>query len=350
MFTKRLYRSYQFNFKLIKSITDWTVLLYLVVPSIIIGFFLYRDIAGNFQVFELQPIPLLLLLFGLSFFLVKPSLRLFIYDADLLFYKQQGRKIHHIKLWGYSYSFLLYNCVLVILLLLASPFILLPIWEVLFALNIISALHIWIQYRCQKWFTKWPLLFLIHALIIFCLSILPLWGFSILFLAVHLLLLSIVLSNRYWTIETRWEYEAFYSWMKRIYQFSLEMRYYMPAKTKQPLILLAKKKVLSKHRIDNLIYKTILRKLNYLKSPVQLIVICMGLLFVLPIWAKAVVLIFSFVGLNVALSSILNEIKQAPFFQLMSVQENEWFQAKKRIKYRFFTPIGIVMMLLFFII
>src|SRR5690606_10669159 len=154
MFTIRLYRSYQFNFKLLHSITDWTVLLYLVVPSVIIGFFLYRDIAGDFQVLELQPLPLLLLLFGISFFLVKPSLRLFIYDADLLFYKQHGRKIHHIKLWGYWYSFLHYNFVLVILLLLASPFIILPFWKVLFALNIISVLHIWIQYSCQKWFTK----------------------------------------------------------------------------------------------------------------------------------------------------------------------------------------------------
>src|SRR5690606_12905605 len=209
----------------------------------------------------------------------------------------------------------------------------------LFALNIISVLHIWIQYSCQKWFTKWPLLFIVHALIIFSLSILPLWGISILLLAVHLLLLNTVLSNRYWTIETRSEYEAFYSWMKRMYQFSLEMRYYMPAKTKQPLILLAKKKILSRHRIDNLIYKTLLRKLNYLKSPVQLIVISICLLFVLPMWAKAVVLIFSFIGLNVALSSIFNEIKQATFFQLMSVQEKEWLQAKKRIKYRFFAPI-----------
>ena len=349
MFTKRLYRSYQFNFKLIKSVTDWTVLLYLIVPSTIIGFFLYRDIARNFQVLELQPIPLLLLLFVLSFFLVKPSLRLYIYDADLLFFKQQGRKIHQIKLWGYSYSFLLYNCVLVILLLLASPFIVFPFWEVLFALNIISVLHICIQYRYQNWFTKWPLLLIVHALIIFML-ILPLWGLSILLVVVHLRLLNIVLSNRYWTIEVRWEYEAFYSWMKRIYQFSLEMRYYMPSKTKPPLILLAKRKVLSTHRIDNLVYKTMLRKLSYLKSPIQLIAISIGLLFVLPLWAKVVVLIFSSIGLNVALSSILNEIKQAPFFQLMSVHENEWFQAKKRIKYRFFTPIGVVMMLLFFII
>lgn len=33
----------------------------------------------------------------------------------------------------------------------------------------------------------------------------------------------------------------------------------------------------------------------------------------------------------------------------MSVQENEWLQAKTRLKYRLFPPLGIVMMLLLFI-
>lgn len=97
-------------------------------------------------------------------------------------------------------------------------------------------------------------------------------------------------------------------------------------------------------------FLTLFRKLNYLKSPVQLIVISIGLLFVLPIWAKVVVLIFSFIGLNVAISSILNEIKQTPFFQLMVVQVDEWVQANSRIKYRLIAPISFFMILSFFII
>lgn len=350
MFAKRLYRSCQFNFKLLKSIADWTVLLYIVVPSIIISFFLYRDIAVNFQAIEFHQNTLFIMLLGLSFFFVKSSLRLFLYDADLLFYKQQKKKILNLKIYGYIYSFIQYNGFIITLLLLATPFLVLPFWKFLFALNVISVLHTFIQYRCQKWFTKWPLIFTVHTVIIFSIFILPYWAFCTLFLTAHILLLNTVLSNRYWTIETRWEYEAFYCWMKRIYLFSMEMRSYMPAKTKQPLILPAKKKVLSKHRVDNLIYKTLLRKLNYLKSPVQLIAISIGLLFVLPIWAKVVVLIFSFIGLNVAISSILNEIKQAPFFQLMVVQDDEWVQANSRIKYRLIAPISFFMILSFFII
>ncbi|MGN7479068.1 ABC transporter permease [Solibacillus silvestris] len=350
MFTKRLYRSYQFNFKLFKSVFDWTVVLYVAIPGFVISFFLYCDISENFHAFELQQNAILVLLFLLSFFLVKSSVRLFMYDADLLFYKQQTTKMRHIKLCGYLYSFLQYNFLLITILLLASPFIMLPLWKIMLALNVLSVLHIVIQYTFQKWYTKWPLLLVIHALITFSLFIMPIWGFSGLLLIVHIILLKVVLSNRYWTTEIRWEYEAFYQWMKRLYQFSLEIRYYMPAKTKQPLLLLAKKKVLSRHRVDNLVYKTLLRKLNYMKYPVQLIAISIGLLFVLPTWAKVIVLGFSVIGLNVALNSIFNEIKQAPFFQLTTVHEEEWIQANSRLKRRLLAPLIVLMMLLFFIV
>ncbi|WP_274307686.1 ABC transporter permease [Solibacillus daqui] len=350
MFVKRLYRSYQFNFKLFKSVFDWTVVLYIAIPSVVISFFLYRDISANFQAIEIQYNILLTLLFGLSFFLIIPSLRLFLYDADLLFYKQQATKIRHIKLYGYCYSFLRYNCFLIIALLFASPFIILPLSKIILVFNIVSVLHIFIHYKYQKWYTKWPLFLVIHALFTFTLFIIPIWGYSILLVIVHVILLKAVFSNRYWTIEVRWEYEAFYQWMKRFYQFSKEMRYYLPAKTKQPLVLLAKKTVFSKYRIDNLFYKTLLRKLHYMISPLQLIAICSGLSLVLPMWAKVLVFVFSIIGLHVLLRSIIGEIKQAPFFQLMTVHEDEWLNATSRLRNRLLTPTIVIMAVLFFIL
>lgn len=350
MFLKRLYRYYHFNFKLFKSVFDWTVLLYIALPAVVIGFFLYRDISSEFQAIEIQPNVLLTLLFGLSFILLNSSLRLFLYDADLLFYKQLATKLRNVKLSGYVYSFLHYNLVLIVVLLLASPFIVLPLLKIIVAFNSISALHIIIQYKYQKWYMKWPLLFINHALFTFSLFILPILGYSVLLIVAHAILLRFVLSNRYWTTEVRWEYEAFYQWMKRLYLFSMEMRYYLPAKTRQPYVLLAKRTILSKHRIDNLVYKTLLRKLHYLISPFQLIAISIGLFFILPSWAKVLVFGFSLVGLNVAFRSIINEIKQAPFFQLMTVDEEEWLKATSRLKNRLLLPVIIVMALLFFII
>lgn len=350
MFLKRLYRYYQFNFKLFKSVFDWTVVLYIAIPSIVISFFLYRDISTNFQAIEAQPNILLLVLFGLSFILIIRSLRLFLYDADLLFYKQQATKIRNVKLCGYFYSFLRYNCILIVVLLLASPFIVLPLLKINLAFHLVSVLHIIIQYRCHKWYTKWPLLLVSHALIIFSLFLIPTWGYSVLLVIAHIILLKAVLSNRFWTTEVRWEYEAFYQWMKRLYQFSMEMRYYLPAKSKQPLVLLAKKTILSKHRIDNLVYKTLLRKIHYLISPLQLIAISIGLFLILPLWAKVVVFGFSIIGLNVALRSIIAEIKQAPFFQLTVVPDEEWLKATSRLRNRLLLPAYIFLALLFFIL
>lgn len=350
MFTKRLFRSYQFNFKLLKSVFDWTVVLYIALPSIVISFFLYRDISANFQAIEIQHNILLTLLFGLSFILIIPSLRLFLYDADLLFYKQQATKVRHVKLLGYCYSFLRYNCFLTVVLLLASPFIVLPLSKILLAFNVVSVLHIYIQYSCQEWYKKWPLLLVIHALITFNLFIIPIWGYSVLLIITHVILLKAVFSNRYWSTEIIWEYEAFYRWMKHLYRFSMEMRYYLPAKTKKPLVLLAKKKVFSNYRIDNLIYKTLVRKLYYIISPLQLIAICIGLFFVLPTWAKILVFLFSIIGLNVVLRSIISEIKHAPFFQLMTVSEEEWLDSTSRLRIRILTPTIAMMALLFFIL
>lgn len=350
MLLKRLYRYYRFNFKLFKSVFDWTVLLYIALPTVVISFFLYRDISIAFQTIEIQPNVLLALLFGLSFILLNSSLRLFLYDADLLFYKQLATKLRNVKLCGYVYSFLSYNFVLIVLLLLASPFIVLPLFKIILAFNSISTLHIIVQYKYQKWYMKWPLIVIIHALITFSLFILPIWGYSVLLIIAHAILLRFVLSNRYWTTEVRWESEAFYQWMKRLYLFSMEMRYYLPAKTRQPYVLLAKRTILSNHRIDNLVYKTLLRKLHYLISPVQLIAITIGLFFILPTWAKVIVFGFSLVGLNVAFRSIINEIKQAPFFQLMTVDEEEWLKAQSRLRNRLLLPAVIILTLLFFVL
>ena len=156
-------------------------------------------------------------------------------------------------------------------------------------------------------------------------------------------------SNRYWSTEILWEYEAFYKWVKIIYQFSMEIGYYLPAKPKQPLFIFAKHRKLSRYRIDNLIYKSFLRKSSYFTLPLRLILLCIGLLIALPIWAKVIVIIITILGLFTALHSILKEIRQAPFFQLMPVSEEEWLASKSRVQNRLVFPIIIGLLLLFFI-
>ena len=59
---------------------------------------------------------------------------------------------------------------------------------------------------------------------------------------------------------------------------------------------------------------------------------------------------FSLVGLNVASRSIINDIKQAPFFQLVTVDEEEWLKAQSRFQNRLLLPAVIILTLLFFVL
>lgn len=348
MFIKRLHASIQFNFKLWKSVIDWIVVVYFIVPASAISYFLIRDFLQSSSSLSLSPTIFTALFFIISFFLVQTSLRLFLYDADVLFYKQLKNKIRTLKLTGYCYSFLFYNTALFLGLLAAMLFIQFPLFKVFMMLNVLSVIHILVNYLFPRWYVQFPLLMATHLVTSLFLFYIPVWSLVILLIFGHIISLKLMLSNRFWATEVKWEYEAFYKWMKLIYQFSQEMRHYLPANEKQPLVLLAKRKTLSKHRLDNLLYKTFLRKFQYISLPLRLIALCIGLLFILPTWAKLIVLGVTIAGLFTALNTILNEIKQASFFQLIAVSDEEWIHAKLRLQNRLVYPIiGLLIILCF---
>lgn len=356
MFKRRLFISFKFNFKLWKSVLDWTIFAYLFIPSVVIGGFLYRDFVMNRQSATFEPLIFLIGLFVLSFVLTKPTLRLFLYEADLLFYRQNALKIRILKKHASLYAFITYSIGLLLLIGLLAPVLLvigltiLDLCKLFAVLHLLSTLRILISYKIPKSFIRLPIQFCMHALIIFPFLYVPVIGYLVFWVIFVGALWREIQSNRHWNREVTWEYEAFYKWMKFVYQLSKEMRYYLPAKTKQPYITFGKKRTFSRYRIDNLVYKTLLRKLNYISLPFRLITLGIGLLLILPVWAKVIVLAIVTAGLFSAVDSILKEIKQAPFFHLMPVAEEEWLATKKRLQIRTVYPIIMLLLILFILI
>ena len=356
MFNKRLYTSYKFNLKLWNSVVDWTVLAYILIPGSIIVGFLYRDFVLNLQPVSIEPIVFLIAFLIISFFVSKSTIRFFIYEADLLFLKQNVKKIKNLKLVAILYSFGCYNLLIILILGFVVPILFsigltfVDIFKIILVVNVLSTMHISLNYTYKSWYVKLPILLGLHAFFILNFFTIHFIIYLICFIVSTVFLFRRVFSNRYWATEVLWEYEGFYKWMKIIYRFSMEMSYYLPAKTRPPVFIFAKHHKLSRHRIDNLIYKSLLRKSSYITLPLRLILICIGLLIVLPNWAKVVVLIFLILGLFTAFDSILKEIKKASFFQLITPSEDEWIASKLRIQKRMIYPIIIVFLLLFFIL
>ena len=357
MFRKRLLASFQFNFNLWKSVLDWTVIIYITIPSIIIGFFLYRDFLLSNPSFTISPTIFLTVLLLCSFLFCKSTVRLFLYDADLLFLRQNTKKFLAIKTNALIYSFFSYNLLMLILLVAITPLLLVAnftfihVVKILVIFNLISIIRILVNYSIHKWYIQWPLFLLLHSIIVFNFFKIPIAIYLISFFICCVWLVKKVDSNRYWSIEISWEYEAFYKWMKRIYTLGEETRYYLPKKSKDPFIVFAKNHKLSNHRLDNLIYKTMLRKFDYMSLPLRLILLGVGLLIFLPTtWAKGLVLIITIIGLFKALDSIIKDIKQTPFFQLMIISEQQWHTSKLRIQKRLLYPVITFLLILIFIV
>lgn len=356
MFKKRLLTSYQFNFKLWKSIVDWTVFAYIFIPGCIIAVFLYRDFLKNLQPIVIDSTFILLPLLIISFFISKSTIRFFIYDADLLFLYQNSKKIKHLKRAAIIYSFLHYNISIALILGIVTPILFsigltfLDICKIILLFNLLSTILILLNYLYRSLVVRLPILLGVHCLLVFNFFAIPIVIYIIGFVICGIFLLKKVYSNRFWSTEIVWEYEAFNKWMKIIFTLNHETRYYLPQKSKAPVFIFAKNRKFSRYRIDNLIYKTLLRKFNYISLPLRLILLCFGLLFILPSWGKVVVMIITVLGLFTAMDSILKEIKQAPFFQLTTISEEQWYTSKLRIQKRLLYPVIGFLLMIFFIV
>ncbi|MEK4627674.1 MAG: ABC transporter permease [Solibacillus sp.] len=356
MFIRRWKGSALYNIKLFRSVLDWTVIVYLVIPAFVIGGFSYFEAVSNLQSFSIDTNLFLLLLFIVCFVATKSSIRLYLYDADLLFYRQNERKIRLLKKSAYSYAFLTFNSMLLLIISIVSPYLLaagFTIFELIkiaFLFNVVSLIRIIIRYKIQRSLIRIPFIFCMLTLFAWSFFIIPFWIYTLLIVISGIYLWKLIQSNRFWQMEVTIEYEEFNKWMKTVYNFSMEMKYYLPAKTKPPLFVLAKRHTFSDYRVDNLVYKTFLRKSQYIRLPLQLLAIGIGLLFILPTWAKIIVVLTVIFGLLTSLESILKEIKQAHFFRLMNVSDEEWLMTKKRLQQRLLYPLFAVIIVLFFVL
>lgn len=121
LFIIRLKQNWKYQFGHIKTILDWTIWVYLVIPTVIIGAFIYRswwiEIPGWAEVISFP------MIFAISFlFLWRGHFQTYVRDADRIFVMKNERLLLGLKQAGiiYSYAFQLMPAVLIGLLM--APF------------------------------------------------------------------------------------------------------------------------------------------------------------------------------------------------------------------------------------
>ena len=78
---------------------------------------------------------------------------------------------------------------------------------------------------------------------------------------------------------------------------------------------------------------------SYLTKVLQLSLLNIALLWILPFWAKIILVIFFYYGMNSYLQALALEIKASPIFNFIHYSDEHWLMAIKHVKKHISVPL-----------
>lgn len=142
---KRLLENGKYKMKSIRSVMDWTVVVYFVIPGIVIGFFVYRswwmEVPG-----WIHYIPFSFLFIAFFFLLWNGYFRTYVREADSIFLLKKERLFIGLKKGGLLLSYIFEIPKTCLLALLIAPF-----WFQYYGFNGLQLLFFFSLWMTLKW-------------------------------------------------------------------------------------------------------------------------------------------------------------------------------------------------------
>jgi len=344
MFRMRVLKQWKWNSKLFKSIADWTVLLYLLIPATVFLYYLYREtvLKGEFGVFEMIPFPIcifLLLIIASGGFI-----RTFVEPADRLFYIQHNIEFRKLKALSFFYSIVIKAIFIIIMLVLFSPVSILYYGQDIVRLLEIGNLLL-ISYVVNTFihlkFNRKIVQFLLSLGVVILLTILAVSFSGPISLAINFVFF-ILLCVLYWVKYGRTtkhfdkqidlEIQAYNRMQSMIFTASPELKSMKPSKLPVREPILFKNRLFKKNEdyLMELLGKTLLRHRKYIWGYIRLVLVIIGLIFALPLWAEIALAGVTFFMLKGWVQTVVFEIKSHSIFVVYQVEDLDWLQVEKR--------------------
>ncbi|WP_102274214.1 ABC transporter permease [Cytobacillus massiliigabonensis] len=355
LFRDRYIRNRKFQFGVIRSIADWTIIIYLFIPAILFIIFQYRswwvELPG-----WIESIPfgfVFMLLFLLSW---NGSIRTYVEEADKVFLIKIKSLFFGMKKWGYICSLFSQSLVTAIIFLILLPFLRnhfilswLEIGALLFSLIGLKALIMLVKYHLHKidkrlkklafsillftalsWLSQFIyLLWDKGALFFVCLSSIVLLTVSIYFSLKSIQKLSAIDHeidmNR--TDKTKN--------IELIFILSNEIEKPIVTKRTKPLLFRRSKRILKKRTQVNgfieLFLKVFLRNRSYVISYFQIISVgTVAIVLIPPLWIKVIIFFGFLIMMNSWLSLVWNKIAPSNPLSKKYSETDFYFKARKR--------------------
>lgn len=356
---QRIKQQWRFNFKTIKSVTDWTTLLYLCIPAALFAYYFYRETILQHEFGLLTYIPLAVVAFTFFFIAQTGIIRSFLQTADPLFLIQYKTKWRALTIGGLIYSFSWQVLWIGIMTLVLSP-----IYSVLYAqsmqaivalmlfgivayltkqLIIRTSWHEWIQMISNFLLTVlWTTLFIqLPSTIALMVSAII---FVVLFIFyVQRYVLQICYFDRMLVIDLKQSMIL----VSAIFMVSKELKSMKIPKEKRKRPWFFKGRLLQ-NEVHELIVKTLIRDKRYKWSYLRLIALTLPLYLFFPYWGQLLLFFATYFMLSNYTDTILYEIRKHPIMQIFSVSDERWQQSAKAVK-NAITYIGIGIVVVYYV-
>lgn len=356
LFRQRMLRDWQFQFKAFRSIADWTIWLYLIIPGAAILFFMYRSWWVEATPTWLEWMPLNLFFLLGSFFAWDGAFRIYTDEADRVFLLKKSHLFYELKKWGFRYSVLYQAFLSLVAVVILLPFMMQHYqltWThavvFFFYLLAMKYMTMYLKFQLKKIETK-----LIRIVVILLMFVL-IGGFS-LFISAYwieghffsLFILSLIIGltglrlyypllrkNSLFELELVSEKEEKLKLVNMIYQVSFDIEKPKYSSRKKPWLFRNSYLIFRRRTARNgfleLFIKVFVRNSSYILTYFQISsVTAAALIVVPPLWIKAIIfggfLLMMFIWLEATWERI---VLSHPFTKKYN-EHDAYFAAKRR--------------------
>lgn len=371
IFLKRLVKGWKYQLEVFHTIADWTVMLYIIIPSVAIFLFIYRSWWLEIPSWA-ENLPFFLLFFLFYLLSWSGNIRTFLEEGDKVFLIKNFPIFWGVKRWGYFYSIFIGTLLTILLFIVILPFLLnhyMFQWNqlivIVFYFISIKPLIMFFKYHLGRIESRWKNLFLRMILFIsiswFTQFIYFMWEksmfVSIYLISALLLVLSIIISFQslkkvsYIDHEIEFEQEHRTNSISLIFRFSFEVETPVVTKRTKPFLLRKSKRLFKSRTPVNgfmeLYFKMFLRNNSYLTSFLQITSITIVAMFILPaLWLKILILICILIMTYIWLSVIWNKI-MALNPQIRKYKENNYYyKARSKATNSLFLITSLILILI----
>lgn len=353
LFLQRLWKEWTFQYRVLRSVLDWSVIVYFVVPALIIMPFVYNEMWQDIHLYWNKDIPFYLLMGVVLLLLLRGNLRTFLYDADALFLLRQSLIFYPLKLWSFHYSLLQLIVGTGVLVVLILPILCLvyeyKITEVLLLFIILIACRLClltIKKIMARTLSKWSLLFIVLLLAIYSLTVLDFWLLLVISITIilgiyYLQLTFFVKTKRHFLQELDVERTERVQYIKLILSFSTEIEKTPMRLRIKPILFFPSKKMLQnrtkgkEYGLLELLLKGFLRNSTLINGYCNLIGITVFAVIFVPVWIKWIIFFTFTFFINSWLKSVYNKLLDNPFFKVIPYDEKclptVWYLFKRWI-------------------